>query len=66
MAKRIWADPKHHTNRIRPRITCRGCGKKGCVTYWGPWCFECNVPRMEHLERQFERIAQNLEKLKPA
>lgn len=25
------------------------CGVKGCVTYWGQWCFDCNVKRMDRI-----------------
>jgi hypothetical protein len=53
-----WQDINHPSNKLRPRIKCLGCGKLGCVTYWGPWCFECNVERMTHLNKQFDVIAK--------
>ena len=53
---RAWADPNHESNTIRPRVRCLGCGKKGCVTYWGDWCLECNIERMDRLDRAFNEI----------
>jgi hypothetical protein len=47
----VYADPNHPGNKIRPRVRCLGCGKLGCVTAWGPWCFDCNVKRIDRLGR---------------
>lgn len=55
-----WANPNHPGNRIRPRIKCIGCGIKGCITYWGPWCLKCNIERMDYLTAQFNKIAENM------
>jgi hypothetical protein len=52
----IWEDPNHPGNKIRPAIKCVGCGNMGCVTMWGPWCFECNVERMRRIDRQFSQV----------
>ena len=57
---RAWADQAHHSNKLRPNIRCVGCGRKGCVTYWGPWCFDCNVERMDRLSGQFEQVTKAL------
>ena len=57
---RAWADPEHHGNKLRPRVHCIGCGELGCVTYWGPWCFKCNVERMDRINGKFEAIAKVL------
>lgn len=61
--ERAWADPNHSSNKLRPRVRCVCCGKRGCVTYWGPWCFECNVERMDRLNGVMEKTRANLEKL---
>lgn len=58
-----WADPSHPGNKLRPRLRCVGCGVKGCVTRWGPWCFDCNVKRMRHLTGQFDEIRASLARL---
>lgn len=63
MTAQIWSDPDHPTNKLRPRVVCQGCGKRGCVTYWGPWCFNCNVKRMTRLDAVFEKTADNLRRL---
>lgn len=56
MGIRPYADPRHVGNRIRPNIKCIGCGKRGCITAWGPWCFPCNVKRMDRINGAFERL----------
>ena len=55
-----WRDPNHAGNKLRPRVRCVGCKTLGCVTHWGPWCFKCNVERMDHLDRQFTALAQSI------
>ena len=61
-AENPWKDRDHPGNKIRPRVVCIGCGTKGCITAWGPWCFECNVERMTRLNRRFDEIRASLEK----
>jgi hypothetical protein len=58
--QRPYADPKHPGNRIRHKVECIGCGRRGCVTYWGPWCFECNVRRMDRINAAFEPVRKAL------
>lgn len=57
--ERPYADLNHPGNRIRPRVRCIGCGTKGCTTAWGPWCFTCNVQRIDRISgflgREIER-----------
>jgi hypothetical protein len=53
---RPWADPNHKGNKLRPCVRCLGCGTLGCVTYWGPWCFSCNVERMDRLCKAFTKL----------
>ena len=60
MSDRPYADPNNKGNKLRPKVRCVGCGKLGCVTYWGPWCFECNVERMDRIGAQFDKIAAAL------
>ena len=62
---RAWADKNHPSNKLRPRVRCVGCGERGCVTYWGPWCFECNVARMDRLSGTFDKLADNLAQTDP-
>ena len=49
VALRAYQDPNHPGNKLRPRVRCVGCSKLGCITVWGPWCFECNVERMDRI-----------------
>jgi hypothetical protein len=55
-----WQDPDHPGNKIRPKVRCVGCGKLGCITAWGPWCFECNVPRMTRIDARIEEMAKSI------
>lgn len=55
-----WADPDHPGNTLRPNVKCVGCGVMGCVTHWGPWCFECNVKRMTRLNKSFNELAASI------
>ncbi len=51
-----YRDPAHPGNELRPKVKCVGCGKLGCVTAWGPWCFDCNVERMDRIDAKFEPV----------
>jgi hypothetical protein len=62
-AAKPWADPQHPGNRIRPTVRCAGCGAKGFITAWGPWCFACNQPRMTRLSAAFDKLAEDLRKI---
>lgn len=57
-----YQDKSHKGNKIRPKVKCLGCGTLGCVTYWGNWCFECNVERMDNiggnLRNEISRLSQ--------
>lgn len=57
---RPYADPKHPGNKLRPRVMCVECGTKGCITYWGPWCFACNVERIDRINMRFEPVRKAL------
>ena len=51
-----YKDPLHPGNAMRPKVRCLGCGKLGCITAWGKWCFKCNVERMERINAQFDKV----------
>lgn len=57
---RPYANSHHPGNRARAGAMCVGCGKMGCVTYWGPWCFKCNVERMDRINAAFEPVRRAL------
>ena len=61
MSERAYADPRHPGNRIRTKVYCLGCGKRGCITYWGDWCYPCNVERMDRISGKFDRARQALD-----
>lgn len=53
-----YQDKGHPGNKIRQNVKCLGCGKRGCVTAWGPWCFECNVARMDRIDKSLAEVAK--------
>ena len=55
-----WANPDHPGNKIRPRVRCIGCGKMGCTTAWGPWCFACNNERIPRITAALETEIRRL------
>lgn len=59
-SSRPWADPHSSGNEIRPKVRCVGCGHLGCVTYWGPWCFSCNVKRLDRIDQAMADIEEYL------
>ena len=54
MKMKAYQDPKHSGNKIRPKIKCVGCGIKGCITAWGPWCYKCNIERMDRISKNLD------------
>ncbi len=61
MTARPFADPAHPSNVLRPNVRCAGCGVMGCVgPYWGPWCFRCNVARIDRITASLEAIASRV------
>jgi hypothetical protein len=53
---RPFADRDDPGNRIRPKVRCVGCKKLGCTTAWGPWCYDCNIERMDRIDKAFEEV----------
>jgi len=58
-ALRLYADRAHPGNKIRSNVRCLGCGKFGCITAWGDWCFECNVERIDRISKAFSNAVLN-------
>ena len=57
---KAWRDRNHKGNKIRPYVRCIGCGKHGCITHWGDWCFDCNVKRMDRINARFEPLERSI------
>ena len=57
---RPYRDREHPGNKIRPEVKCLGCGQKGCVTAWGPWCYDCNVKRMDRINDALSPVSEAL------
>jgi len=63
-----YDDPKHEGNsqKYHTGKTCivAGCNKPA-GTLWSPfWCFECNVRRIDRINKQFERAISAFDALK--
>ncbi|WP_315729771.1 hypothetical protein [Bradyrhizobium sp. SZCCHNRI2010] len=49
-----WRDPeKYKTGR---RVRCVGCGETCRETHWGKWCFDCNVERIDRIDKAFDKL----------
>ena len=57
-----YQNKDHPGNKIRPRVVCLGCGVRGCITAWGPWCFKCNVARMDRINASMMKLKQAFER----
>jgi len=57
---KAYQNPNHPGNKLRPSVRCLGCKKTGCITYWGNWCFECNVKRLDSIDSKFEPVRKAL------
>lgn len=56
-----YQDPNHRGNspKYRTGDKCRDCDQPA-GTWWSPlWCFECNVKRMDRIDRQLKSIAKS-------
>lgn len=58
MTDRPYADPDHPGNRLRSKVRCVECRQLGCTTAWGPWCFKCNVERIDRISAFFDAEAK--------
>jgi hypothetical protein len=59
---RAFEDPNHEGNSAQYHTgkKCIDCDKPA-GTWWSKlWCFDCNVKRMTHLNKQFDKLAQDL------
>jgi hypothetical protein len=56
-----YKDPDCPGSKIRPEVVCVSCHSFGCVTAWGPWCFQCNVERLDRINRNLKEISDYLE-----
>lgn len=58
-----WKDSGHesyHHSRKRGKHHCLGCGASCTYTAWGPWCYPCNVQRMEGLNKSMAELARSI------
>lgn len=48
----LWKDPAEYQNG--KKVLCYGCSRECHDTRWGPWCYDCNVDRIERVSRILE------------
>lgn len=53
----IWRDPSYYRNG--PIVKCLGCGNDCHKSFWGKWCFDCNVARIERISKSFKDLLDN-------
>lgn len=51
-----WRDRSYYMKG--PICSCLGCGKSCNKTYWGKWCYECNVKRIERISKAFKELSK--------
>lgn len=58
MSEQPWREIEHYqTGRI---VKCLGCGKNCHNTKWGKWCYDCNVERIERINKAFEPFRKTI------
>lgn len=53
-----WRDEKKYDGP--KRYKCLGCRCACARSAWGKWCFECNVKRMERLNKSMASAARSI------
>lgn len=49
-----WRDPSNYqSGKV---VKCLECKKDCHKTHWGDWCYDCNVERIERINKAFESI----------
>lgn len=50
----LWRNRnRYNTGHI---VKCLGCGVNCHKTHWGAWCYDCNVARIERINKGFDEI----------
>ncbi|WP_396604926.1 hypothetical protein ACFLEY_22835 [Bradyrhizobium sp. YCK136] len=49
-----WRDPENYKTGKRTR--CLGCKGECRKTHWGAWCYDCNVERIERINKSFAKL----------
>jgi len=52
-----WRDQNKYI--IGANVKCLGCGVSCHKTCWGKWCYECNVKRIERINKSFKNLIEN-------
>jgi len=57
-SKEPWRDKENYTNgKI---VKCLECKQKCHRTHWGDWCYECNVKRIERINKSFSNLGVDI------
>lgn len=52
-----WRDPSYYQKG--PLVNCLGCGCTCHSTFWGKWCYNCNVERIERISKNFSQLTKD-------
>lgn len=55
-----YQNPEHPSYHGPKTIKCYGCAVKCSKSAWGPWCFKCNVERMDRIGAALDGLEQRM------
>lgn len=58
MALIAYQDPEHPSYHGKKTVKCYGCGCKCAKSAWGPWCFPCNIKRLDRISASMDAFEQ--------
>ncbi|TYO65563.1 hypothetical protein FXV83_16665 [Bradyrhizobium hipponense] len=51
-----WRDPENY--KSGKRVRCYGCKTECHKAHWGNWCFDCNVERIDRINKRFAELVK--------
>jgi len=53
-----WRDPEYY--KEGKLVQCLGCGETCHETFWGKWCYGCNVARIKRISKTLDQLIWEL------
>jgi hypothetical protein len=51
-----WRDPERYkTGKL---VRCLGCRTECHEPHWGKWCYDCNVERIDRINKSFSNLVR--------
>lgn len=51
-----WRDPENY--KSGEVVRCYGCKEECRKTHWGNWCFDCNVERIDRINKSLADLVR--------